>query len=315
MRLLVVGAGGQLGSAVARLAADQGHEVWGGYLSRPPRPGPVRPVVLDKSSPPSIAEALRTSAAEAVIDTGAFHNVDACERQPAQANAVNRDGTRALARAAREQGAGYLFVSTDFVFGGAGQGPFSEEDPPAPVSVYGASKLEGELAARQEHPDAVIARTSVIFSWIPAAERRDSVSGKGLNFASWAIDELVRGRPVSIVTDQLASPTHVDDLSQAVLALSLRAPGGIYHAAGATGISRFDFTRALAQRLGWDPELVRPTTTEALHQLARRPKDSRLRSIRLVPTTGYRTWELPQALDRLAAEVAAAPPEARSGPA
>jgi dTDP-4-dehydrorhamnose reductase len=306
MRILVVGAAGQVGGAFLRAATPRGHELWGGYVDRRPELPADRQLLLDKTRPDTIETAVARAAPDLVLDTGAFHAVDDCERRPAWAEAVNRDGTASLASTAARHGARFGFVSTDFVFGASIGRPRRETDPAEPVNVYGRTKLEGERAAVAAAPEAVIVRSSVIFSWIPAARRAATGSGKGVNFGSWIVDELRAGRSPSIVTDQLTSPTHADDLAGALVAVAESRISGVVHAAGASGVSRFELCQRVAAQLGVEASRIRPIRTAELRQLAVRPDDSRLDSSRLRELTGYRTWDLETSVGRLVRDAGAA---------
>lgn len=311
MRLLVIGPAGQVGRAVTEGARARGFEVRGGYASRPPPGTEVPAAPLDKTRPETVRAALRAFEPDWVVDTGALHNVDYCEEHPEEAWRVNRDGTETVAREAEAIGARFLFVSTDFVFDGTGRPPYDEDAPTHALSIYGRSKLEGEARARAVAPGSVVVRSSVIYSWIAPAERQASASQKGVNFGTWAADELAAGRELRIVEDQVASPTLAEDLGGALLDLVELGRPGTFHAAGATAVSRFEFTRRLAIALALDPARVHPVTTSSLHQRAARPPVSSLDSARLRATTGHAMLGLDEALGRFAARWRAS----RAGPA
>ncbi len=299
MRVLVVGVAGQVGGAVARVAAASGHTVVGTYLSRAPPWSPERLARLDKSDPSTLEPALSALAPEVVVDTGALHHVDYCEAHPEEARRVNAEGTAALARACAARSVPMVFVSTDYVFDGTGRPPYREEDEAHPAGAYGASKREGEEGTLRASAAHLVVRPSVIFSWIPPAARLETGSRKGVNFATWALDELSAGRPLRIVHDQIGSPTLAEDLAGAILSLVEQRRSGLYHTAGATAINRYEFTVRLARRAGFDPGSVRPIATSELRQAARRPPDSSLDSSRLLRDTGYRTLDVDRALERL----------------
>jgi dTDP-4-dehydrorhamnose reductase len=299
MRLLIVGASGQVGASLGRIAASGGHTVLGSFVSRPPPLPSERTARLDKSRPETISPALERLRPEVVVDTGALHQVDYCETHEEEALRVNRDGTGALAKVARAIGARFLFVSTDFVFDGNTDRPYVETDRAEPLSVYGRSKLAGEAEALQNNPETIVVRPSVVYSWIPPAARIASISQKGVNFASWVIDELTAGRSLSIVNDQIASPTLSEDLARAILVLLERKESGVFHAAGSTPLSRFEFTLRLAQRLGLDDSKVHPIGTPELHQAAPRPANSSLDSSKLAQRTGCTLSALEPALELL----------------
>ena len=297
MKVLVMGVGGQVGSKVAKLALQHGDTVVGAYRSRPlVHPG-IESIPLDKTDPKAVNDGIGRVRPDVVIDTGALHNVDYCESHPADALAVNRDGTGFAADAAFHVGARFVFVSTDYVFDGSGHPPYVEGDETHPQSVYARSKLEAEGHVLIPGRDAVVARPSVIYSWTPMEAAIASTSGKPLNFGSWFVRQLIAGKEVRIVEDQVATPTLADDLAGALLALARSRVRGLFHAAGTTRISRYDFCLKVAGRLDLPTGLIQPVSTSDLHQVAARPKDSSLRSDRLRQTVGYAMKDLSASLD------------------
>jgi dTDP-4-dehydrorhamnose reductase len=155
----------------------------------------------------------------------------------------------------------------------------------------------------------------VIYSWTPMEAAVASSSGKPLNFGSWFVRQLLAGKEVRIVVDQVASPTLADDLASALLALSKSHAQGVFHTAGATPLSRFDFCLQMARRLGLSTDLVHPVQSSELNQAAARPKDSSLRSDRLRLSVGYAMKDLEASLEIFARQMAADPslPRARAG--
>ena len=311
MRILVLGSTGQVGGEVARQAEVRGDEPIWGFHSRSPPGGAAASVRIDKREPEAARDEILQLRPDIVVDCAALHNVDYCETHEEEARLVNAAGTRAVASAARDVGARLLFVSTDFVFGNTGSTPHRESDPPDPLSAYARSKLAGESAALEVEPSSLIVRPSVIYSWTPPSRRGDSSSGKGMNFGTWLVEEVRNGRSVRIVSDQTASPTLASDLAGAILALLGEGRRGIFHAAGRSAVTRFDFSLRLVTRLGLDPNLVRPVRTQELGQKALRPRDSSLSSDRLFQETGYRMLDLEEQLDRFAADFRV-PPRAGS---
>src|SRR5204863_2541762 len=137
-------------------------------------------------------------------------------------------------------GAGVVHLSTEYVFDGA-TGPYTEDDPPNPISVYGRTKLESErvLAALASH--WAVARTTVLFGYAPSARP---------NFVLWLLDRLARGERARVVADQVGSPTLADNLAEMVLALATGAARGIYHTVGASRLSRYAFAQLAARIFG-----------------------------------------------------------------
>ncbi len=301
LRIFIIGAGGQVGGKLAESASEQGFEVFGGHMSRPWADGQRQSVAFNKADRDSVAKALSETEPEVVVDTGALHNVDYCETHPEEAMAVNAIGTRNVAEECARNGSRLVYVSTDFVFDGNGA-PYSEGSVPNPLSVYARSKLEGERHALS-HTSNIVVRPSVIYSWVPESRRgQGSASGKPLNFAAWLVSQLTAGKQVSIVNDQVASPTLADDLARAVLAIVKSGKSGLFHTAGATPLSRYDFSVKLAERLGLDAALIRPIQSSGLKQAAKRPRDSSLLSERIGKEVGYRMLGIESALDEFAGQ-------------
>jgi len=297
LKLLVVGAGGQVGEKITRLAIAQGHEVYGTYKSRVPVvDGISKSYALDKTSKDQVSKVVEDANPDVLIDTGALHNVDYCESHPEEAMAVNRDGTAYLSAACNEIGGKFIFVSTDFVFDGQ-NAPYTEEDKPNPLSVYARSKLEGERAALSANKNTAVCRPAVIYSWVPLSNTgSSSSSGKPLNFGAWLVSQLFANKEVKIVRDQITSPTLADDLAGAILAIAKSSATGVFHTAGATPLSRYDFSVKVANSLGLNSSLIQPIDSSQLKQLAKRPLNSSLISNRIRDKVRYNMLSVDEAL-------------------
>ncbi len=266
MRVMITGANGMLGARLAPRLGARDHEV---ILAqrRATRIDSERiaAVQLDVTDDDSVRSAFDAARPQVVIHAAAMADVDLCERDPQLAHAVNAQGTRRVAEASRAHGARLVYVSTDYVFDGAA-GPYREDDPAAPIQVYGRSKLEGELAVL-EVPHAVVARTAVLFG--PAPPGRS-------NLVLWLLDRLRRGESAPAATDQIGSPTLVDNLSDMLIALAEASCGGVYHVAGASALDRFQFARLVAEVFGFDPSRVEPILSATIPRPARRPHNAGL---------------------------------------
>lgn len=208
--LLVTGAAGQLGRVVVAQAQARGQRVVGVDVAEMP---------LDRRA--AIAQVVAGHAPRAVVHCGAITNVDGCELDALAAYRINGLATAWIAEAAAAAGAALVYVSTDFVFDGTASTPYSVDAVPAPLSVYGASKRLGEEAVLGHgRPDFHVVRTSWVFG--PG----------GRNFPRAMLDRARAGQPLKVVTDQIGRPTMTHDLAEALLdLLTLRAPGGVWHAA------------------------------------------------------------------------------------
>ena len=247
MRVLVTGAGGQLGTEVV---ADLRRR------AEARRRGPALEVIgadrarLDVADRDAVRAAIVGLEPDVVIHAAALTAVDRCEAEADLALAVNAFGPRNVAEAARLVGAHVAYVSTDYVFDGTKDGPYDEWDLPSPRSVYGRSKLGGE---RELDPGATIVRTA----W---------VSGRhGANIAKSILRLAVGGvGPLRFVDDQRGSPTVAHDLAGTLVELAVSRHPGVFHVTNAGATTWFGFARAVLEAAGYDPARVEPVTTAEL---------------------------------------------------
>ncbi|MFY2860232.1 dTDP-4-dehydrorhamnose reductase [Mycobacterium sp. THU-M104] len=279
-RIVISGAGGQLGSTVAALAADQGRRMRAYTSSQ-----------WDITDPAAAEEFI--GGGDIVLNCAAYTDVDGAESDQARAYAVNATGPEHLAKACARAGARLIHVSTDYVFGGGAVGggalgggavgggavgggagvpasrPYEPGDPTAAAGVYGRTKLAGEHAVLAALPDArqgVVVRTSWVYT-----------GGTGKDFVA-VMRRLAAGDgPVDVVDDQTGSPTYVGDLAAALLQIADDGvPGPVLHAANEGAVSRFGQARAVFEQCGADPSRVRPVSTAQFPRPAPRPVYSAL---------------------------------------
>ena len=265
MRILVTGGSGLLGSRISEIAVNQGHEVYSTYNTHySPHGIPIKMDLMDEGS---CKRAFQKANPEIVIHCAALTNVDLCETNKDIAWKINVEGTRKIAELCKRHGCFLILISTDYVFDGV-KGLYSEADKPSPINYYGYTKLKAEEVVKETLREYCIARTSVIFGSRPAA-------GK-INFALWVLKSLKGGKRVNIVTDQVNSPTLNSNLANMLLEVAERRLTGIYHLAGSTPISRYDFATFLAEEFKLNKELIQPTTSDKIDWVARRPKNTSL---------------------------------------
>ncbi len=267
-RVLVTGAGGQLGTYLRSVLTETGAAV----IGTGSRSAAGVEIVADLTDAEAVRRAVDQAAPEIVIHGAAFTDVDGAERDPERALAVNGDGSRYLAEAARDTGAHLIGVGTDFVFAGDGDAPYAEDATPRPLSVYGSSKLAGERAILETDPSFAVARTAWLYG------------GVGKHFPRTVLS-VVRDRgEIEVVADESGSPTFAGDLAAALVNLAVRKGVGIYHLVNEGHTSRFHFAQAVVSAAGGDPAAVTATTTAsflAKYPLpARRPADSTLANTR-----------------------------------
>ncbi len=253
--VLILGANGQLGTELQRAL-------------RGSRVVPWTRAELDVCDHEKAGRLLSELRPDVVVNTTAFHRVDLCESQPEATFLVNAVAPYRLARLAAELGFTLLHFSTDYVFDGSSRVPYTEEDPPNPLSVYGLSKLTGERLVQRYAPRHFVLRTTGLYGAVGS-------TGKGGNFVETMIRLGKTGNPVRVVGDQVCTPTWTGDLARAVTALLARegeasVPYGLYHLTSAGACSWFEFAAAIFELCGMTVDL-RPITSDEYAAPASRP--------------------------------------------
>ncbi|CAN5803569.1 dTDP-4-dehydrorhamnose reductase [soil metagenome] len=251
--VVVTGAGGMLGTELVTAFDAAGWEVVACDRAR-----------LDVTDRDAVLGALTSMQPDAVVNAAAWTAVDDCESDHDRAFGANAMAVRHLADGARRTGAHLCHVSTDCVFDGAKAGPYHEWDRPAHVSVYGRSKLGGELEAVAA-PGATVVRTS----WVFGAHGPNMVR-TALRLAGDP------GRPLAFVDDQHGCPTSASDLAGAILRLVVDRATGTYHVTNQGAVSWYELVRDTMAAAGHDPDRVRPIATADLDppRAASRPANS-----------------------------------------
>lgn len=200
-----------------------------------------------------------------VIHTAAYTDVDGCEDNFDEAFNINAFGTENVAHASKEANIPMIHISTDYVFDGKKDSPYVEEDAPNPLSVYGKSKLEGEKYVSKLLDKFYIIRTSWLF-------------GKaGKNFVKTIISKARQNLELSVVSDQIGSPTYTHDLAEGILSLISKKPKfGIYNITNDGTCSWYEFATEILKYINKKDVKVVPTSSETLNRKAKRPKNSKL---------------------------------------
>ncbi len=260
MKVLVTGATGQLGQELVAALAGERVEAF----SR---------LELDLCDFVYTRAVLSDHRPDVVINAAAFTRVDDCEDEPERAFWVNAFAVRHLARACADIGCILIHVSTDYVFDGTKASPYTEDDAPNPLSVYGMSKLAGECFVRSLAPQHIVVRTSGLYGLAGVASRRGNIVETMLRLAD-------RGGPVRVVTDQVLTPTSARDVAGKIVELMRRDGQGLYHVTNAGQCSWFEFAAEIFALAGLKPALE-PITATVFGARARRPAYSVLAHTRL----------------------------------
>lgn len=280
MKVLLTGAKGQLGSALVNLLEEAGD---GEVIS-------FGRDELDVTKPSVVHEIITGCVPDAVIHAAANTNVDGCEQEPDSAYAVNALGARNVAVASAKVGARLVYVSTDYVFDGNAGASYTEFDRPAPLGVYGKSKLAGERYVAGLSHKYFIVRTSWLYGH------------HGRNFVKTMLDLAGTKTELAVVDDQVGSPTYAKDLAAFIAELIKTELYGIYHATNTGSCSWYQFACSIFRMAGLSHIKVKPVSTVELGRPAPRPAYSVLDHycIRLSGFTDLRSWE--EALQEYLAE-------------
>jgi dTDP-4-dehydrorhamnose reductase len=228
MKVAVIGSNGQLGADVVRAFTAKGDTV-----------NALDHSEIELSDRNSVFETLRKLGPDLIVNTAAMHHVEKCESEPEKAFAVNAAGARNLALAAREIGAVLIHVSTDYVFDGAKKQPYSEQDAPRPLNVYGNSKLSGEYFVRSTTDKHFVLRTSAIYGTDPCRAKG------GLNFVDLMLKLAKERGGMRVVDSEIVSPTPTVDIARQMVALSRTEAYDLYHATSEGSCSWYEFARAI----------------------------------------------------------------------
>ena len=286
MKALVIGASGMVGGALMRALEQSGAEAVGSYRSRPIDGGSLKLDVTDRDAVESCLRDVKPDVVFLAVNPAG--GVDYCQSHPEEARGINVTGTRNVAAAAVRCGAKIVFYSTDYIFDGKA-GPYTEEDQPSPISVYGETKWEAEEVIRGLTPHHLILRTTAVFGWDRASR----------NFAVQVWEALQAGNPLRVASDQLGNPTLADYLAEVSVRLVQMGATGVLNVVGKDRVPRSELAKALARVMALDPELVKPVPTSELGQKATRPLQGGLRTEKLAKLLGTEPQDLNDALRRL----------------
>jgi dTDP-4-dehydrorhamnose reductase len=270
VRILVTGAAGQVGARVVDALDHPHHEVLGAARD-----------VLDLADRDQVEQVVAEFAPDAVVNAAAMTNVDACERDPERAFAINALGVRHLAVAAARRGAHLVHISTDYVFDGEATRPYDEWDAVHPLSEYGRSKLGGEVEVARHSVSWATVRTSWVFG------------RRGTDLVSWAFGAFDRGELDGVLADQVSIPTYAPDLAALLARLAVERGQGLFHiTSGSEAVTRHELIVAALRARGADPSSVAPLDGADLDRPAARPRMSALdnRALRLAGLPSLRPW-------------------------
>ncbi|MFW9946853.1 MAG: dTDP-4-dehydrorhamnose reductase [Candidatus Odinarchaeota archaeon] len=294
-KLLIIGASGLTGYRLAKLSSEF-YEVYGTYNKRPINIENCEISQLDKTNKEKVHSLIKHINPNIVIDCSAVHNVDYCETHQEETWNVNVEATKFIAKICKDIEARMIYISTDYIFDGTAK-HYDEYSKPNPINYYGVSKLKAEEEIANLEISYAIARTSLIFGWIPSELKGlESSSKKSINFVLWALNKLRNRVPLNIVTDQFSTPTFVDNLVNYLLALAKSNENGIFHTTGKQCLNRYEFACKIIEVFNINKDLITPVTSDLFEQIAERPMRCCLSSDKAQKLLGVKPYTIQEAL-------------------
>lgn len=264
-KVLVTGSNGLLGQKLTDLYRKNGEvqliATGKGADRYPDRSGYIYET-MDITDREQVHEVFRKWQPDAVIHGAAMTHVDQCELDPDRCELNNVKATQYLVDAASGCGAHFIFVSTDFIFNGT-SGPYKEDDEPDPLSIYGMSKLKGEIYVQEHSSRWAIARTVLVFGITSDMSRS--------NIVLWAKGALESGNPINVVDDQVRTPTLAEDLAMGCYLIERQQAEGIYNISGKDSMTIYELVQRVADYFGLSMEHVNRINSDTLAQPAKRP--------------------------------------------
>ena len=265
MRILITGAFGQLGSAVSRHLSEDFDIIRTGRSIPHGKNG----IILDVLNQIYFKEVIQATEPDLVINLAAMTPVDGCELNPNLAKEINIAGVQHLCDSFDGK---IIHLSTDYVFDGE-NGPYSEDDPVCPLSVYGETKLVSERILLNHDPNHLVIRGNVIYDYSETTKA---------SFLNWVVNSLKEKQEIQVVNDQVNNPTWTKSMADIIALCIEKDLSGIVHWGDADHLNRYDFAIKIAEKYVLDSKLIKAITTKELNQAAPRPLKSGLKSDKLV---------------------------------
>ena len=267
MRILITGAFGQLGHALQSVLSKKSNYelICTGRKVKKGQEG----IPLDIRNQVALKELINTTAPDILINLAAMTNVDACELNPKLAGEINVAGLQHICDSFKGK---IIHLSTDYVFDGT-SGPYKEDDPLNPISIYGKTKLASEHILLEKDIKNLVIRGNVLYDYSPHTSA---------SFLNWVVSSLKGNQEIKVVEDQFNNPTWTRSMSD-IIELSIENDlEGIIHWGDSEHISRFEFAKLIAKKFSLNESLIKPVLTSELNQPARRPLQSGLSTEKLV---------------------------------
>tara|TARA_B100000242_G_scaffold7923_1_gene5233 strand:+ start:32 stop:892 length:861 start_codon:yes stop_codon:yes gene_type:complete len=265
MKILVTGAYGQLGRSLFKYKNESIEYLWTGKSIPIGRKG-MHLDILDRIN---LRDLIKLCSPDVLINLAALTNVDRCEKNPLLAQEINAEGVKNICDFFPGK---IIQISTDYVFNGE-KGPYAEDDRVAPLSVYGATKLEAERIVMSHSSKNLVLRANVLYDYDTQSKA---------SFLNWVVNSLRRKKPIKVVNDQINNPTWTQSMAKIIFSCIESNLNGIYHWGDAEFLSRYEFALKIARSYKLDTNLISPILSKELDQIAPRPLNSGLKSHKLL---------------------------------
>jgi len=263
MTVLVLGASGLLGSNVVATARERNNRVVGTYYTNQPDLD-IECQRCNFKNEGEVATIVDNQDPDLVVNCAAMTDVDECERDPETAREINTCAPGRIAKLCDKRNVSFVHISTDYVFDGERQYPYSESHTPNPIQTYGRTKRAGERAVFESNPDSLILRLSFVYGIHRS-------SGDTTGFPAWVRDELHAGNEVPLFTDQYITPSRAGQVADTILDLVTTNESGLFHVACRNCVTPYQFGLEMASRLNTAGDIVEESRTE-IDRTAPRPE-------------------------------------------
>ena len=294
MKVLVTGANGLLGQHLVKLLIEKKYEVAG--MSRGACRLPFKNIdkfkyfdveLIDEEG---IQRVIDSKKPTVIVHAGAMTQVDECEKDHNACDLANIKGTVNLIKAAESFAEHLIYVSTDFVFDGL-RGNYAEEDQPGPVNYYGHTKLRAEDLVRQTSMDWAIVRTCLVYG--------NTFEGTRSNIITWVKENLEQNKKIKVVTDQIRTPTYVEDLAKGILLVIEKKAKGVYHISGNEILTPYQMAIKTADFFNLDKNLIEEVNASTFSQIAKRPQRTGFDISKANTELGYKPMSFSEGLERM----------------
>lgn len=292
-KLLIVGGSGLLGGHLIQHVKNE-FEVVATYNDHPFEIEGCKIIYMDITDCDRTKEAIIKERPDLIILTAAQRNVDYCERNQEEVYKINVEGARNVASASKGIKAKLIYLSTDLVFDGLKE-QYVEDDETNPINYYGRTKLDGEKEVQKLCDDYAIARVSVLYDW--------NLFDHTFNFVTWVYNNLNKGKPLELFTDQYRNATYIKNACHALINIHKKSEEGIFHVVGKNCVNRHYIGKKVAEIFNLEEGFIKTCTSDDSDWLAKRPKRCCLKMDKMEKRLGIKSMSIEEGLVEMKAQI------------